>query len=43
MKSENLSFLEDMLIGQLELYEKEDEDDYCKKIKKVLKEIQEQI
>jgi len=43
LKSENLSFLEDMLIGQLELYEKEDEDDYCEKIKKVLKEIKEQI
>ena len=46
LKSENLSFLEDMLIGQLELFEKENDEfsnEYCEKIKKVLIEIQEQL
>ena len=46
LKSENLSFLEDMLMGQLELFEKENDEfsnEYCKKIKKVLIQIQEQI
>tara|TARA_R100000152_G_C6727993_1_gene153026 strand:+ start:136 stop:405 length:270 start_codon:yes stop_codon:yes gene_type:complete len=46
LKSESLSFLEDMLIGQLELFEKENDEfynEYCEKIKKVLIEIQEQL
>lgn len=45
LKSENLSFLEDMLMGQLELFEKENDEfsnEYCKKIKKVLIQIQQQ-
>ena len=43
---ESLLFLEDLLIGQLELFEKEKDEfseNYCKKINKALTEIQEQL
>ncbi len=46
LSDQNLDFLEDMLIGQLELFEKEGDDfskDYCEKINKLLKEIQKQL
>tara|TARA_Y100000401_G_C8168621_1_gene148010 strand:- start:158 stop:277 length:120 start_codon:yes stop_codon:yes gene_type:complete len=38
--------LEDLLIGQLEMWQQESDEfsiDYCKKINKILTEIQEQI
>ena len=43
---ENILMLEDLLIGQLEMWQQESDEfsiDYCKKINKILTEIQEQI
>jgi hypothetical protein len=43
LTKESFNFLEDFLIGQLEMYEKYDDEfsiNYCKKINKLLKEIQ---
>ena len=46
LTKESFDFLEDFLIGQLEMYEKYDDEfsiNYCKKINKLLKEMKVEI